>query len=177
MQFRMPVFLSLVTATMLSAMLSAFLVTSACASAGSRPADVATAQVGTNILKAATALQLQVNQLTAAGTMPVSAGQAITDANKVVSAKAAQLSDALKAYHAATALERGSKAAEVQALITQLSGPLADMLGVKLPAGAAQSVSRLIGVIMQAVGAVQAEVAKGLSGALWRPARFAPMLA
>lgn len=142
-----------------------------CASAqGQRPPDVAAAQVGTNVLQAATLLQNEVNRLTAATVLPVALGQRITDANKVVSAKAGQLSTALKAYHVATSLaDRSTKAAEVQALITQLSEPLSAMLGVKLPEGAASSVSRLIGAVMSAVGAVQAEVAKGLSGALWRP--------
>jgi hypothetical protein len=147
------------------------LISSACATAqGQRPPDVAAAQVGTNVLQAATLLQNEVNRLTAAGALPVSAGQSITDANKVFSAKAGQLSTSLKAYHAATSLaDRSAKAAEVQALITQLSEPLSAMLGLKLPEGAAQSVSRLIGGVMQAVGAIQAEIAKGLSGALWRP--------
>lgn len=151
---------------------------SGCATAqGQRPPDVAVAQVGTDVLKAATLLQNEVNRLTAAGTMPVALGQTITDANKKVSDKAPQLSTALKAYHAATALaDRSSKAAEVQALITQLSEPLSQMLGVKLPAGAAASVSGLIGGVMSAVGAIQAEIAKGLTGRLelppglqWRP--------
>jgi len=143
---------------------------SGCASAGTRPPDVAAAQIGTDVLKATTLLQAEVNRLTAAGALPVPLGTQITDGNKVVSAKAGQLSTALKAYHAATSLaDRSAKASEVQALITQLSGPLSSMLGVKLPDGAAQSLSRLIGGVMQAVGAIQAEVAKGLSGALWRP--------
>ena len=117
------------------------------------------------MLKAATLLQNEVNRLTAAGTLPVALGQTITDANKKVSDKAPQLSTALKAFHAATSLaDRSAKAAEVQALITTLSEPLSSMLGVKLPAGAAQSVSGLIGAVMQAVGAVQSEIAKGLSG-------------
>lgn len=143
----------------------------ACASRpGQRPPDVAAAQVGTNVLQAATVLQNEVNRLTAASVLPVALGQRITDANKVVSAKAGQLSTALQAYHAATSLaDRSTKASEVQALITQLSEPLSAMLGVKLPDGAASSVSRLIGAVMQAVGAIQAEVAKGLTGALWRP--------
>lgn len=142
----------------------------ACASAGSRPPDVATAQVTSGLVGAATELQKTVNQLTAAGTLPVAAGQKITDANKVVSAKALKLSESLKAYHSATTLaNRSAKAAEVQALITELSGPLSEMLGVNLPAGAAQSVSRAIGTVMQLVGAIQSEIAKGLSGALHPP--------
>lgn len=141
-----------------------------CATAGHRPPDVAVAQTGTAIVKAATELQTVVNQLTAAGTLPIAAGQKITDANKVVAAKAAQLSTSLKAYHAATALaDRSAKASEVQALITQLSGPLSEMLGVQLPAGAAQSVSRAIGNVMQVVGAIQGEIAKGLQGMVLRP--------
>lgn len=145
-----------------------------CASSGQRPPDVAVAQTGTAILSAATALQNEVNRLTAAGTLPVAAGQTITDANKVVSAKAAQLSVSLKAYHAATTLaDRSAKASEVQALIAELSGPLAQMLGVQLPAGAAQAVSRAIANVMQVVGAVQAEIAKGLQGEVLRP----PLLA
>lgn len=149
---------------------ASLLLSAACASSGRRPPDVAVAQTGTAIVGAATELQNVVNQLTAAGTLPVAAGQKITDANKVVAAKAAQLSTALKAYHAATSLaDRSAKASEVQALITQLSDPLATMLGVQLPAGAAQSVSRAIGSVMQVVGAIQGEIAKGLSGALLRP--------
>lgn len=156
----------------LALLLALGLVSAGCATtAGTRPPDVATAQVGTSILKAATALQIEVNRLTAAGTLPIAIGQQITDADKIVSLRSGQLSDALKAYHAATSLaDRSAKAAEVQALITQLSEPIATMLGLKLPGGAAPSVSRLIGTIMQAVGAVQAEIAKGLSGAIWRPA-------
>lgn len=140
-----------------------------------RPPDVAAAQISTDVLKAATLLQNEVNRLTAARVMPVPIGQAITDANKVVSAKAGQLSTALKAYHAATSPStRASTAAEIQALITGLSEPLAAILGLTLPAGAVQSVTRLIGGVMQAVGAIQLEIAKGLSGALERPA---PVLA
>lgn len=143
----------------------------ACASAGQRQPDVAVAQTGTAIVAAATQLQQTVNQLTASGALPVAAGQKITDANKVVSAKAAQLSVSLKAYHAATAIaDRSLKAAEVQALITGLSEPLSAMLGVQLPAGAAQTVSRAIGNVMQVVGAIQAEIAKGLQGAVLLPA-------
>ncbi len=141
---------------------------SSCASgkAGSRPPDVAAAQTTSSVVDAATLLQNEVNRLTAASVMPVPLGQTITDANKVVSAKGRQLSAALKAYHAATSLaDRSAKAAEVQALITELSGPLSSMLGLKLPEGAAASVTRLIGAVMGAVSAVQAEIAKGLSSA------------
>jgi hypothetical protein len=146
------------------------MVVSCASSAGQRPPDVAIAQTGSGIVGAATELQNTVNQLTASGTLPVAAGQKITDANKALSAKATQLSTALKAYHAATTLaDRTAKAAEVQALITDLSAPLAQMLGVPLPAGAAQAVSRAIGNVMQVVGAIQAELAKGLTGRLELP--------
>lgn len=137
---------------------------------GSRPPDVAAAQVGTDVLKAATLLQNEVNRLTAASVMPVNLGQQFTDANKIVSNTAGQLSTVLKSYHAATTLtERSNLASKAQALITQLSEPLSRMLGVTLPEGAATSVSRLIGVVMSAVGAIQAEIAKGLGATLWRP--------
>ena len=43
------------------------------------------------------------------------------------------------------------------------------MLGVQLPAGAAKSVSNAIGVVMQVVGAIQSEIAKGLQGMTLRP--------
>lgn len=146
------------------------LLSSACASSGQRPPDVAVAQTTGSIVGAATELQNTVNQLTAAGTLPVAAGQKITDANKVVAAKAEQLSSALKAYHAATSLaDRSVKASQVQTLITELSGPLSQMLGVQLPAGAAQAVSKAIGNVMQVVGAIQSEIAKGLQGAVLRP--------
>lgn len=131
----------------------------------SRPVDVAVAQTTTDIVGAATKLQLEVNRLTAARTLPVDIGQKYTDADKVLLSKATQLSTALDAYHAATSLaDRSAKAAEVQALITDLSGPISQMLGLKLPDGAAQSVSKLIGNVMAVVGAIQGEIAKGLQG-------------
>jgi len=150
---------------------------SGCASsgAGQRPPDVALAQTTTDIIGADTKLQLEVNRLTAARALPVAIGQKFTDANKIILAKGMQLSTALDAYHAATSLgDRSVKAGEVQALITELSGPISELLGLKLPAGAAQSISKLIGNVMAVVGAIQGEVAKGLQGgapsaALWRP--------
>lgn len=161
------------TLRMTCAAVAAVVMLYACASDPSkpqRPPDVAVAQVGTDILGAATELQNTVNQLTASGVLPVASGQKITDANKQVSAKAAQLSEALKTYHAATSLsDKSMKAAQVQTLITDLSGPLSTMLGVQLPAGAAQSVSKAIGAVMQVVGAIQSEIAKGLQGAILRP--------
>jgi hypothetical protein len=157
----------------IAAIAAAGMLLAACATSSDptkRPVDVAIAQTGTDIVGAATELQNTVNQLTAVGTLPVAAGQKITDANKVVASKATQLSEALKAYHAATSLaDRSAKASQVQSLITDLSGPLSTMLGVQLPAGAAQSVSRAIGTVMQVVGAIQGELAKGLQGAVLRP--------
>lgn len=150
----------------------ALLCFSACASSGGtqRPPDVAVAQTATAIVQAATNLQNEVNRLTAAGTLPVDIGQKFTDADRVLLAKASQLSTALDAYHAATSLaDRSAKASQVQALITELSGPLSSMLGVKLPEGAAQSVSKLIGNVMAVIGTIQGEIAKGLQGAVLRP--------
>lgn len=149
----------------LMAALVAVVLTIACATAGGRQPDVAVAQVGTGVLQAATVLQNEVNRLTAAGTLPVAIGQKITDANKIIFDKSADLSTALKGYHAATTpLEKQGAAALVQNLLGQLSDPLAKMLGVQLPAGTAQSLSRLIGNVMSVVGAIQSEVAKGLGG-------------
>lgn len=147
------------------------LLSSACATgAGQRPPDVAIAQTTTSIVQAATTLQNEVNRLTASGTLPVDIGQKFTDADKVLLSKATQLSTALDAYHAATSLaDRSIKASQVQTLITELSGPLATMLGLKLPEGAAQSVSRLIGNVMAVIGTIQSEIARGLQGMVLRP--------
>lgn len=149
----------------------ALLLVGACATSGTaRPPDVAVAQVGTDVLRAATLLQTEVNHLTATGLLPPATGQRITDANKIVSVKAGQLATALRAYHAATSpAARLTTVAEVQALIADLSGPLAQMFGAPMPTGLPASVSRLIGGVMAAVAAVQAEVAKGLSGRVWSP--------
>ncbi len=145
------------------------LLSSACA--GNQKPEVTIAQTSGTLVEAATTLQNEVNRLTAAGTLPVAAGQKITDANKVVAAKAEQLSTALKAYHAATTVaDRSLKAAEVQGLITDLSGPLSAMLGVRLPSGSAEALSRSIGNVMQLLGVVQTEIAKGLQGGALQPA-------
>lgn len=136
--------------------------------------DVAVASTGTTILAAATELTNGVTTMVEGGLIPKATGAKIADQVQIVHDKAAQLSDALKAYHAATTpLEQQSKAALVQSLLTQLSGPLAQILQVNVPEGTVQRLSALVGRVMTVVGAIQQEVAKGLGGgstvAVWRP--------
>jgi hypothetical protein len=89
----------------------------------------------------------------------------MTDLNQQLHDKAEQLSSALKAYHVATTpLEKQSKAALAQRIVEQLSGSLAQLLGVQVPEGVTASISGLIGNVMRMVGAVQAELAQGLGG-------------
>lgn len=137
------------------------LVTFGCA--GNRKPDVVIAQTGTTILAAVTELQKGITQMTDAKLLPVPTAQKLTGYLETVYSKSGSLSDALKAYHAATTpLDKQSKAALIQALLTQLNGPLAEMLGVSVPPGVVASLSKLVGNVMAVVGAVQAEVARGL---------------
>lgn len=139
---------------------------SACATAGGTKPDVAVAAYGTDILKAATDLQRGVTQMTQAKLLPVATAQKITDQIALIDEKAGPVSDALKAYHAATTpLDRQSKAQLIQTLIAQLNGPLANILGISVPEGTVQRVTKLVADTMAVVAAIQAEVAKGLGGA------------
>ena len=125
--------------------------------------DVAVAAYTTDLVKAATELQRGVTQLTEAKLLPVATAQTVTDQIEIFGQKGDEVSVALKAYHAATTpLEKQSKAALVQALITQLNGPLAKILGITFPEGTVQRITKLVGTTMSVVSAVQAEVAKGL---------------
>jgi hypothetical protein len=143
--------------------------------AGNRKPDVAVADTGTTVLAAATELTNGVSTMVAGGLIPKPTGAKIADQMQIVHDKAAQLSDALKAYHAATTpLDQQSKGAMVQALLTQLSGPLAAVLNINVPDGTVQRMNALVGRVLQVVAAIQSEVAKGLSGtgtsvAIWRP--------
>ncbi len=135
-----------------------------CATANGKVApETAVAAYGTDILKAATDLQQGVTQLTDAKLLPVPTAQKISDQITVIAQKAPSVSDALKAYHAATTpLDKQSKAALVQTLVAQLNGPLANILGINVPEGTSQRITKLVGDTMAVVGAIQMEVAKGL---------------
>lgn len=138
---------------------------SACASAGGQKPDVVAAQTTGTVLEAATLLQNEVNRLTAARTLPLPVAEQMTGYVRVVHEKAGQLIPLLEAYHAATTpLEKQSKAAMVQAMLTQLSGPLGQLLGVNVPQGLVGSISKLIAQVLSAVATVQTQLAAGLGG-------------
>lgn len=128
--------------------------------------DVAVASYGTDILKAATELQRGVTQMTDAKLLPVATAQKITDQVALVDQKSGPLSEALKAYHAATtSLDKQNKAALITTLIAQLNGPLAQILGISVPEGTVARLTKLVGDTMAIIGAIQLEVAKGLGAA------------
>jgi len=132
--------------------------------------DVAVAAYGTDILKAATDFQRSVTQMTQAGLIPIPTAQKITDQIAVIDQKAGPVSAALKAYHAATTpLDKQNKAQLIQTLIAQLNGPLTNLLGIAVPEGTVQRITKLVGTVLATVSAIQAEVAKGLGSALPPP--------
>lgn len=136
-----------------------------CATASTAKPDVTVASYGTTILSATADLQKMITDLTRSRLLPVVTGQKLTGYVEQVYQKSGELATALRAYHAATTpVEQQSKAALVQTLLTQLSGPLAQMLSVDLPEGTVQRLTKLIGTVMSVVGAIQSEVAKGLGG-------------
>lgn len=142
-----------------------------CACGANQRPDVVVAQTTKSIVDAATDLQHEVNRLTEAKAIPLTASDALAKASQTVYDKSGQVSDALKAYHAAATLtDRTQQASKVQTLLAQLDGPIADALNVKLPEGVGANLSKLVGVVMQAVAAIQAEVAKGLGGQQALPA-------
>lgn len=133
--------------------------------AGNNKPDTTVAVYGTNVLGAATELQKGVTAATDAGILPVAKAQTITAHVKIVYDKSGPLGDALRAYHAATALDvRNLKASEIQGWIADINGAIANILNVSLPEGAVAQISSLVGKVLAAISAVQAEVAKGLGG-------------
>lgn len=137
--------------------------------------DIAVAAYGTDILKAATELQRGVTQMTQSGLLPVATAQQITTQIEIIDQKAGPVSDALKAYHAATTpLDKQNRAQLIQTLIVQLNGPLASILGISVPSGTVDRITKLVGNTMSVIAAIQAEVAKGLGGGSAPPLLLAP---
>lgn len=142
--------------------------------AGNQKPDVAIASTGATVLSAATELTNGVTTMVQGGLIPKATGAKIADQMQIVHDKAAQLSTALKAYHAATTpLEQQSTGALVQSLISQLTAPLAAILNVNVPDATVQRLNSLVGKVIQIVAMIQGEVARGLGGgsqvAVWRP--------
>lgn len=133
--------------------------------ATNRKPDVTVATTSTTVLAAVTELTNGVTQMVQAGMIPQATGRRIADHVQIVHDKAADLTSALKAYHAATTpLDQQSKGAIVQTLLAQLSGPIAAILGVSVPDGTVQRLNALVGRVLAVVAAVQQEVARGLGG-------------
>lgn len=147
--------------------LAALLVLACAGCAGNQAPDIRVAQTGTTVLAATTELQKGITQLTDAHVLPVPVAQQMTGYVQVVYDKSGALSEALKVYHAATSVAaRQSAAGRVQQLLTEISGPLASILGVAVPQGAAAQLTKLVGQVLAVVSSVQQEVARGLTGGL-----------
>lgn len=133
--------------------------------AGNNKPETVVAVYGTNVLGAATELQKGVTAATDAGVIPVPKAQEITKHVKIVYDKAGPLGEALRTYNAATSVSlRNVKASEIQGWIADINGAIANILNVSLPDGAVAEISKLVGKVLAAISAVQAEVAKGLGG-------------
>lgn len=133
--------------------------------AGNNKPETVVAVYGTNVLGAATELQKVVTAATDAGSLPVPVAQEITGYVKKVYDKSGPLGTALRAYHAATSVEiRNLKASEIQGFIGDINAAIGSILKVSLPPGVVVEISTTVGKVLAAIGAVQAEVAKGLGG-------------
>lgn len=120
-------------------------------------------QVGTTVLGAVTELQKGITAATDQHSLPVPLAQQLTGYVTVVHDKAGPLEDALKAYHAATSVNvRTATAAQIVKLIGDMNNAINNVLGTALPAGVVAELSKLVGKVLEAIGAVQLEVAKGL---------------
>lgn len=115
------------------------------------------------VLQAATELQKGVTAATDAKVMPVPMAQELSGYIKVVYDKSGPLLDALNVYNTAATLELKKKsAADIQRDIVSMNEAIGKILGVAMPEGVAVQISKLVGNVMMAIGAMQAEVAKGL---------------
>lgn len=120
-------------------------------------------QYGSKVVQTATALQVAVTAATDAKSITVAQGQTLTGYNEKLYAKAALLKNATDAYHAATELAtRRIKAGEISNLVADMNGLVGSMLAVELPQGFVAELNKSVGNVMLALGAVQAEVARGL---------------
>jgi hypothetical protein len=131
--------------------------------AGQAPPETQVAHYETTVLGAATALQKGITAATDAKSLPVPIAQQLTGYVEQVYATSGKLNTALVAYHAAATLDlRKIQAAQVQQLVAELNTILSQILGVAIPPGAGTQIVTLAGQVIGAIGAVQAEIAKGL---------------
>lgn len=118
---------------------------------------------GATVLEAATMLQRGITAQTDAGTLNVELAQRMTDTVDQIYQKSTPLGEALKAYHAATNLDvKKLQAANIQKMVADVNSLVATLLGNPIPEGSLKQVSLLIGNLIASVGAVQAEIARGL---------------
>ena len=147
----------------LLAVLLTALVLPGCASSGTKAPETTVLQVGTQVLTAAATLQQQINADVQNGSLPVATADRLVIVTRQIYAKSGDLETAVKIYHAAsTAPDKLAKGASVQALITDLSGLMAQFLKTALPPGIVQQISALAANVLAAIGTVQLQLAQGL---------------
>jgi hypothetical protein len=153
------------TANGVAAMLVAAMFLPACASSNTPP-QTQVAHYTSNVLDAATELQKGITAATDAKVLPVDVARTLTGYSEVIYAKSGPLLAALKAYNATATGDvlHVKSAADVQKLIGEINATVGQLLGTAIPQGALSQISQLVGNVMSAVGAVQAEVARGLGG-------------
>jgi hypothetical protein len=141
----------------------ALLMQPACANKTSAP-EVNVLHTTTNVVEAATALQRGITNATDAGVLPVATAQTLTGYMEKLHADATVVVEKVQVYHTATSVSlKASNAAEIQTLVGKMNTLIGQVLGTALPESAATELMKLIGTVMTSIGAVQAEVAKGLS--------------
>jgi hypothetical protein len=141
------------------------LVSSMSACATNSPPETTVVHYSGTVLSAATELQKGITAATDTKILPVPTAQTMTRYIEIIYERSGPLLEGLKAYHVATTIDvRRIKAAEVQQLIAEINGAIASVLQIAIPDGAVQQVTTLVGNVISAVGAVQAEVAKSLGG-------------
>lgn len=152
---------SMTPRALLAATLVVAALTAACA--GNKAPDATVAHYGGTVIGAITELQKGVTAATDSGALPVETARQVTTQVERARDAAARLGTALQAYHAAATLDlRKLSAAEIQTQLAAVSEAVGAILKVSVSGSAATQVTTLIGNVIQAVSAVQAEVAKGL---------------
>lgn len=149
----------------LCVLVAAFAIAASGCASRTNPPDVTVLQTGSTVLQTASALQKGITAATDAGSLPVPLARKLTGYVEVVYAKSGQLETAVQAYHLATAIDvRRLKAAEIQALLTDLNAPLGKLLAEALPAGVVRQLTLLAGNVMAAIASVQLSIASSVAG-------------
>lgn len=131
--------------------------------AGKSAPDVTVLQLGSSLLKSATALQKSITARMDAKELSVPLATQLSAPIEQLVNKAPALENAVRVYHtAATGTAKALAAKDVQALIAEANTLMSRFFNVTIPPGVSAELSKLAATVLSTISSLQLEFARGL---------------